>query len=291
MTQCVGIIGHPVGHSLSPVFQGAAFTHLGLDVSYEEWDTPGEELPHRVAALREPGVLGANVTIPHKEAVIPLLDELSQGARQSGAVNTIVHRDGRLGGHNTDGPGFVAALRKEARFEPRARRLLLLGAGGAARGIAFALAEEDVERLHIWNRTPARAASLAGDLAADGCPARALEARAASLSLEGYDCVVNCTSVGLNATELDEPPWNVQTASPGTLIADIVYTPAETPLLRSARALGLPVLPGLPMLVYQGALGFELWTGREAPVDVMFRAAREELARREAARPSGGAGR
>ena len=165
MTRRAGIIGFPLGHSLSPVFQQAAFDACAIDARYERWETPADQLAERIAALREPDVLGANVTIPHKEAVIPLLDALSPDAEAIGAVNTIVNDGGHLTGHNTDGPGFVDALRHDAGFEPEGRAILLLGAGGAARGIAFALAGSGVRAMTIANRTAERAERLADDLA------------------------------------------------------------------------------------------------------------------------------
>lgn len=279
MTRLAGIIGHPVAHSLSPVFQAAAFAHCGLDVSYERWDTPADALAGRVVSLSDPKYLGANVTIPHKEAVIPLLDELGGQSARAGAVNTIVNRSGRLFGFNTDGPGFVAALKNEARFDPAGKSVLLLGAGGAARGIAFALLEARVASIAIANRSLERAERLAADVGAQE-PGK-VSATGQPPSLSAYDIVVNCTSVGMQgggaAASL---PTSLAGARPGTLIVDIVYAPEETPLLREARTAGLPTLGGLPMLIYQGALSFELWTGVAAPVDVMFEAARAELAKR-----------
>ncbi|HMO97196.1 MAG TPA: hypothetical protein PKD27_13860, partial [Tepidiformaceae bacterium] len=189
MSRRAGIIGHPVGHSLSPVFQSAAFQACGLDVAYEAWDTPLAGLPARIASLRQPEVVGANVTVPHKQAVIPLLDELGGQSARMGAVNTIVNRDGRLFGFNTDGPGFVAALRNESNFEPAGKRVLLVGAGGAARGIAYALVEARAAAVDISNRTAARAAAVAAEI---GRPAKAVDL---VVSLASYDCVVNCTSV------------------------------------------------------------------------------------------------
>ncbi len=281
MTRIAGIIGHPVAHSLSPVFQGAAFRASGLDVSYELWDTLPQVLPGRVVSLRDPKYLGANVTIPHKEAVIPLLDELGGQSARVGAVNTIVNRAGRLFGFNTDGPGFVAALRNEAGWDPAGKSLLLLGAGGAARGIAFALAETRPNLIGIWNRTPERAARLVMDLAATG--ARVAAAPAADPS--GYDAIVNCTSVGMHGGGADaSTPCDLGQARPDALVVDVVYAPERTPFLAEAEGRGLKTLGGLPMLVYQGALAFELWTGVSAPVEVMFDAARDELRRRESQR-------
>lgn len=279
MTRFAGVIGHPVAHSLSPVFQSAAFAASGLDVSYERWDTAPESLAGRIVSLRDPKYLGANVTIPHKQAVLPLLDELGGQSSRAGAVNTIVNRTGRLFGFNTDGQGFVLAMRNEAHVDPGGRSILLLGAGGAARGIAFALAEAKAARIAIWNRTFDRAERLAADVSASGAAVLAVPDVS---DLSPYHVIVNCTSVGMEGAGAEsESPCDLATARPGTLVADIVYAPAETPLLRSAREAGLPVLPGLPMLIYQGALSFELWTSVPAPVEVMFDAAREALASRK----------
>ena len=274
MTRRAGIIGQPVAHSLSPVFQRAAFQHCGLDATYDLWDTAADTLAERVASLREPAVLGANVTIPHKERVIPLLDELGGQSARVGAVNTIVNREGRLFGFNTDGPGFVAALRNEANFDPARRAILLLGAGGAARGIAFALAEARADNIGIWNRTHARAARLVEDLVASGASAHTVR----SPNPAGYDCIVNCTSVGMEGTGTETAtPCDFTSARDTALAVDIVYKPEVTAFLAAAKARGLKTLGGLPMLIYQGALAFELWTGVRAPVEVMFEAARARL--------------
>lgn len=270
MSARLGIIGHPVAHSLSPAIQGAALRAAGIDATYERWDTPLDDLPARVASLREPDSLGANVTIPHKQAILPLLDEVADLATEIGAVNTIVNHGGHLTGHNTDGGGFVAALR-EAGFEPSGKRFLLAGAGGAARGIAFALRQAGAIAIAISNRTPARAETLAAAAGANAVPFGAAPAP--------YDCVVNCTSAGMHGSGAEDAlPCDPAAAAPATLVVDIVYAPEETPLLRAARAAGLPVLGGLPMLIHQGALAFELWTGRPAPLDAMREAARAALA-------------
>ena len=273
-----GIIGHPVAHSLSPVFQNAAFRECGLDVGYELWDTEAEALHGRIVSLTSPEILGANVTIPHKEAVIPYLDEVGGQVVRVGAVNTIVNRSGRLFGFNTDGPGFVAALRNEAFFDPAGKHILLLGAGGSARGIAFALGEVRAASVSIANRSTERAVRLVQDLTAAGFAARV---HTAETAFALYDGVVNCTSLGMHGGP--DPaglPCEPSRLRPGTLAVDIVYAPEETPFLRAARAAGLPVMGGLPMLIYQGALAFEHWTGVPAPVDVMFDAARKALAER-----------
>lgn len=270
MSARLGIIGHPVAHSLSPAIQGAALRAAAVDATYDRWDTPPDDLPARIAALREPDCLGANVTIPHKQSVLPLLDEVSPLAAEIGAVNTIINDGGRLTGHNTDGGGFVAAL-QGAGFAPGGKSFLLVGAGGAARGIAFALRQAGVDRLAISNRTPARAEDLAGAVGAEAVPFGAPPAP--------YDCAVNCTSAGMHGSGSEDTlPCDPAAAAPATLIVDIVYAPEETPLLRAAREAGLPVLGGLPMLIHQGALAFELWTGRPAPLGAMREAARAALA-------------
>lgn len=288
MTRQLGVIGHPVAHSLSPVFQGAALRHCGLDIRYEAWDTPHADLRMRVDALRESGVIGANVTIPHKESVVPLLDELEPQARAIGAVNTITNRDGRLEGSNTDGPGLVRALDQEAGFAVSGSSMLVLGAGGAARGIVHALAAAGARDMSIANRSPARAEALAAEVATAGHDTT-VEAVAYPASPSGFDCIINTTSVGMLGTGTEgQSPCDVRLASPGALAVDIVYAPEVTRFLADATAAGLRTLPGLPMLIYQGALAFERWTGHEAPVGVMFEAARSELARRagEHATPS-----
>ncbi|MGI8925696.1 MAG: shikimate dehydrogenase [Tepidiformaceae bacterium] len=285
MTRLAGIIGRPVGHSLSPALQGAAFAHCGLDAAYERWDTAPEALAGRIVSLRSDRYLGANVTIPHKEAVFALLDELGGQSARVGAVNTIVNRGGRLFGFNTDGPGFVAALKNEANFDPAGQAVLILGAGGAARGVAFALAEARAAAIDVWNRTPTRAARLAADVALTGAAARA----AGSADPAGYGLVINCTSVGMEGTGTEvDSPCDFSSARPGALAVDIVYRPQDTPFLRSAREAGLRTLPGLPMLIYQGGLSFELWTGAPAPIDVMFDAARKALAAAAAAAAAAG---
>jgi shikimate dehydrogenase len=247
-----------------------------LDVAYEVWDVPPRELEAKVHALRHPSCLGANVTVPHKQAVIPFLDELGGTSARIGAVNTIVNREGRLFGFNTDGPGLVEALRRNSGFEPRGKSILVLGAGGAARGIVFALVEERAGAVAIANRTAARAAELA---TAAGPVVRVVK----EAYLGDYAAVINTTSVGMRGTGTEgESPCEFDSAGPNLLAVDIVYVPERTTFLAQAEARGLPTLGGLPMLIYQGALAFTHWTGMAAPVEVMMEAAEAELARRHA---------
>jgi shikimate dehydrogenase len=230
--------------------------------------------------LRSPDCLGANVTVPHKEAVLPLLDFVDQEAALIGAVNTIVHRNGRLVGYNTDGVGFLQALDRVG-FDPKGTGVLLLGAGGAARAVAFALARHGAAAIYIANRTVERARRLVKEvnevaLVATGLP---LTEDALEAVWGAYDLVVNSTTVGMRHTEAEAAsPLPRRFLSRRLLIYDLVYNPPETTLLQEALAAGARGVGGLGMLVYQGAAAFELWTGRPAPVEVMFTAAQEGLA-------------
>ena len=275
----VGLIGHPVSHSVSPRFQQAAFDRLGLDIRYEAWDTLESEFADRVAALRRPRFLGANVTLPHKHRALELADERAPEALLAGAANTLVSSGVRLVAHNTDVGGFLLALREEARFEPRGRRAVVLGAGGAARAVVVALAQEGAAAITVLNRDRERAARLAAELgAATQAPLTSRPLAEAAEAIAGCELLVHCTSLGLaGTTGADRSILPDEALHRGLLVVDIVANPAWTPLLRQARARGCATLAGLPMLVYQGALAFELWTGQAAPVAVMMSAARSAM--------------
>lgn len=272
------LLAWPAGHSLSPAMHDAAFRELGIAARYEAREVPPEGLAEAVAELRGPGVLGANVTVPHKEAVLALLDGLEPEAAAIGAVNTIVRADGGLRGANTDGAGFLRALRQDAGFDPAGAEVLLLGAGGAARAVAHALLGAGAARVGLHNRTPERAAALAAAFAERG-ELRVLEAGELSGGLERADLLVNTTSVGMarGGRDPDVSPLPAGLLPRRALVVDLVYRPARTRLLREAEAAGLPTQNGLPMLVYQGAEAFERWTGRAAPVAVMRAAAEAAL--------------
>ena len=284
MTGRVGIIGYPLRHTVSPVFQQAALDHHALPPRYEVWETPPDDLARRVAELRAGDLIGFNVTVPHKEAVLPLLDEVTGWAGAIGAVNTVVAQGGRLVGHNTDAEGFLRALRQDGGFEPRGRRALVLGAGGSARAVCAALAGEGAGAIAIANRTLERATALAQALRSEGADARAVALDRESLAacLHGAaaaELIVNCTSLGmLHGPQESLSPLASDLIPHSALVYDLVYNPPETPLLRAARAAGARTLGGLQMLVYQGAASFRLWTGLEPPVGLMLQAAREALA-------------
>ena len=274
MPQRLGIIGHPIGHSISPVFQQAALDAIGFDGTYQPWDVAPDDVGNFVAGLRSPGTLGINVTVPHKEAVIPFLDRVDDWASTAGAVNTIVNRDGFLNGHNTDGLGFLRALREGAGFEPRGRDVLVLGAGGSARAVVYALTRVGVAQVFIANRTLERAERLAALAIDTGAASKALVLSDAPAAAEEVALIVNCTSMGMvHGPDENGSPLSAANIPSTVLVNDLVYNPLETPLLREAAKAGALTLGGIQMLVYQGAASFEMWTGQDAPVGVMLEAA------------------
>lgn len=281
MTNCVALIGLPLKHSVSPHFQQAAFDYCGLDIRYETWETSEEDLEAMINRLRGVGMVGANVTIPYKEKVVALLDEVEKGAALVGAVNTILVRDCRLIGYNTDTVGFIRALRHDARFDPTGKKAIVLGAGGAARAVVFTLLKEGAGAISIVNRTPARASELAASARRAFPRSEVVSLPWSGVSREfSLKCnlIVNCTSVGMKHSPSEGgSPLTADLIPRDALVCDLVYNPVETPLLRAAGEAGAKTLGGLPMLVYQGAASFELWVEEEAPLDVMFESARMAL--------------
>ncbi len=273
-----GVIGYPLGHSLSPAIVQAAFDAIGLEARYEAWPTPPEELESRLGSLRDGDVLGANVTIPHKETVMPLLDWVDERAGRVGAVNTIANEGGRLAGHNTDVAGFDRALREDAGFEPKGKRVAMLGAGGAARAVAIALIDGGVSTIAVTGPIPEQLEKLIADLrgiAGSGVAPSATDWLDGAFlrALPEADLLVNCTPVGMQGSEMEgESPIAADHLPDGIVVFDLVYNPPETPLVLAARERGAKAVSGLGMLVYQAAESFRLWTGREAPVDRMLEA-------------------
>lgn len=280
----VGLIGDPVAHSFSPRFQQPAFDALGIPARYELWHTPVSQLVKRVRSLCEPHCLGANVTIPHKGAVLPFLDRIDPLAERIGAVNTIVHQNDYLYGYNTDGYGLLMALHEHGfgtlhqgnKVDLRGYNIILLGAGGAARGVAFALAEAGIKQLTILNRHLERAQRLAAELQ------QYYEQPIFSLNdatfLVPYSplIVINATSVGMHGNVSPLPPEVLLRFDADTFIYDMIYNPSQTYLLNQARLIGLRAANGLSMLLHQGALAFTLWTGQPAPVEIMRQALTQE---------------
>jgi shikimate dehydrogenase len=284
VTKRAGVIGHPLGHSKSAAIFAAAFRAAAIDATYEPWDTPEDLLEGRVNALRGSDFLGANVTIPHKQAVLPLLDETAGDVAAIGAVNTIVHVEGRLIGHNTDVVGFARALREDAAFDARGKRTMILGSGGAARAVALGLVRERPSLIYVVGRQPKRVdatvLTLKGSTPAGTTITWAYWGDGSYLrSLREADLIVNCTPIGTAGSDGEgESPVRADLIQPATTVFDLVYNPAETPLLAAARARGAKPVSGLGMLVYQAAESFRLWTGQDADVGVMLEAARAAVA-------------
>ncbi len=278
----LGLIGDPVGHSISPVFQQAALDALGIAARYDRWQTPAAELPARVELLRHAPYLGANVTVPHKEAVSALLDEVDHTARRAGAVNTIRRDGGRLLGSNTDVAGFRRALREAGGFEAGGKRVVILGAGGAARAVILALEQEGAAAVAVANRHAERAERLVRELRSDAAPDLVTipwDDATSAACLRGADLLIHCTTLGMaGSTRAGVSAVDAEALHERLFVCDIVANPLQTPLLAAAKAAGARGLGGLPMLVYQGAAAFSLWTGATAPVDVMLAAAERAMA-------------
>jgi len=279
-TKLCAVIGDPIEHSLSPCIQNAAFKHLGLDYVYVAFRVRYEDLEWAMRGVRSLGIYGLNVTMPHKIGVIQHLDRLDLEAKLVGAVNTILNDGGVLVGYNTDGLGALKAL-QEVEGDLRAKKALMIGAGGASRAISFTLARE-VRELSILNRTYERAKALAEDVRRTvGGDVRAYRLSDETLRAEmrNTNIIINATPVGMHPNE-DETPIPRELLRPDMTVFDLVYNPIETRLLKDAKAVGTKTIDGLTMLVYQGAASFELWTGVKAPVGVMMDAAKEELKKR-----------
>ena len=267
----MGVLGWPVAHSRSPAIHNAALAALAMDGwHYQRLPVPPQLFAATTRSLGQSGLRGANVTIPHKHAALALAERVSPAAGEIGAANTLTFEpDGTISAANTDAPGLIAALGES----PRGKRALVLGAGGSARAVIWALREEGAREVSIWNRTAARARTLANEFGV----------RAVSRA-EPADLLINCTSVGLepqnverSASEdeaLNQLGMTFDQVGEYSYVADLVYRSTPTPLIAAARAHGARTIDGLEILVAQGALSFELWTGRRPPLDVMRRAAR-----------------
>jgi shikimate dehydrogenase len=291
MSRYIGLIGYPLKHSISPYFQQAALDYYHLDIRYEAWERGPAQLGDMVNDLRSPQNVGANVTVPYKESVLPLLDEIDHLARSIGAVNTIVKKDDKLVGFNTDAYGFIEALDKEGHLDPEGKHVVILGAGGAARAVGFVLVQRKVASLAITARIFERGRALAQNLVRyikEASPSSkdlkpditAFQWQNLSSAKTFGNChlIVNCTTIGMkHSPQEGQSPLNLEVIPKNVLVYDVVYNPWLTPLLKLARKAGANILGGLPMLVYQGAASFKLWTEKEAPVDIMFSKAKEAL--------------
>jgi len=273
------IIGDPVEHSLSPVMHNAAFKKLGLNLVYVAFTVTATELKTAVLGTRSLGLRGLNVTMPHKHAVMKYLDEVDATAKSIGAVNTVLCNKGKLIGYNTDGSGALIALQENG-VDPKEKKLVILGAGGAAKAIAYQ-ASQDVEELVILNRTSDKAKKLAESLMNNGAKVKSgtLSSNVLKDELSTADILVNATSVGM-LPDVGNSPVRSEFLRSDLCVMDIIYNPFETKLVADAKAAGAKVVSGIEMLIYQGAVAFEIWTNYPAPVEVMRLAALDELKKR-----------
>lgn len=288
-TKICGIFGYPVEHSFSPSMHNAAFEHLSMNWAYVPFPVRSPDLPAAVESVRALGLAGVNVTVPHKQAVAGLVDELSPAAKLSGAVNTVINREGLLAGHNTDGEGFVRALREEAGLEAASAPVLIIGAGGAARAVAVALALSGAPAVFVTNRTEKRAVGLCRLLSdGTGCETAVVEWPCETEQmgekrylwedvLNSVGLVVQTTSIGMSPDFDSAPPFPFHLLGRGHTVVDLVYNPSHTAFMKRCRAAGARVFNGAGMLLHQGAIAFELWTGRKAPLEVMRRALKEGI--------------
>jgi shikimate dehydrogenase len=272
-TRILAVIGHPVAHSFSPQMHNAAINALGLNLCYVAFHVKPEAVGDALAGLRALNLLGMNVTVPHKEAVLPYLDEISEEAQRVGAVNTIHHVEGRLIGYNTDVYGILTSLRETAGLQTLPETVAVLGASGAARGVVYGLCtQSEVEEIRVFNRTPDKAENLAREMSRYtrakivGLP---LHSDTLKVDLADAGLLINATSVGMHPHPDESPVGDGASLHPGMTVYDIVFNPLDTLLMQQARAAGAKVVGGIEMLVYQGARSFEIWTGTYPPVDVM----------------------
>lgn len=266
-SQLVGLFGHPVGHSQSPLMHNTAFQHLQLPYVYVAFDVVPDRLKEAVTGIRGLGIKGVNVTIPHKVAILPFLDEIDPLAQRIGAVNTVVNANGRLIGYNTDGTGYVRSLVEETGLLLANQVVTLLGAGGAARAVACTLADKGVQEIRIVNRSREKAQKLADHLR-PLVNVTALEPNEAEEAVKTATLIINTTSIGMYPN-VEEMPIPAEWLHDGLIVSDLIYNPLETKLLTSAKQVNAVTHSGIGMFVNQGALAFERWTGVEAPVELM----------------------
>ena len=258
MKKWFAVMGDPIEHSKSPAMHNAWFEDMSIDATYIPLHVPSDQLESAVAGLKTLGASGWNVTIPHKTAIIPYLDELDELAQKMGAVNTVVRTmEGKLKGYNTDGIGFVRSLEEAVGTSHKDKPVLLVGAGGAARGIAFAMQQQGYSHLSIANRTVANAQAIIDEMGIG----RAISLKEAEETLADFSIIVQMTSAGL-ATGNFSMPFSLDLLSKGAIVADIVYNPLMTPFLQAAEKRGATIVTGLGMFVHQGAIAFEHWIGK-----------------------------
>lgn len=273
-TTLFGIFGHPVSHSRSPDMHNAAFSALGMNCRYDAYDIAPGKIKFAVETMRALPLRGVNITVPHKRTIMSEMDFLSPEAELAGAVNTVKNDDGHLSGYNTDINGALKALEVAAGFEPEGGTALIIGAGGAARGLVSGLCMKNAKRVFIVNRTAGKAENLgrefAGKFPEIEIESSDLRSGKTTELVGSADILINCSSAGMEGNEPLDLPLEKFTGKFG--VYDLVYKPLLTPLVARARELGIKAESGLAMLLYQGAKSFEIWTDGEAPIEVMKKA-------------------
>ncbi len=278
MIKKVGIIGYPLEHSLSPIFQQAAFDDLDINIVYESWPLKLEQIPNFVQDFKFHSVLGMNVTIPYKEIIIDYLDDIHMDALSVGAVNTVVNTAGTLVGYNTDISGFSNALDEFIDLDTKGKSALILGAGGVARAALRTLILKKFAKITIANRTEMRAIKIANEFKEDNNidAINIYDKAVTNISNEAF-LIVNCTSFGMLGNGSPGSFLESFDISEGSFVYDMVYNPLETPLMRIAAKSGAKTSNGLSMLIHQGAQAFKLWTGLDPNFDVMVEAAQQKM--------------
>lgn len=275
MKKLFGVIGDPIGHSMSPAMHNDAFEALEIDAHYQPFHIKAENLAIAVPGMKAIGISGFNVTVPHKTAIMSFLDEVDPLAQAIGAVNTVVNVNNRYIGYNTDGEGFIRGLQEEYGTSVFDKRILLIGAGGAARAIYYTLSQQGAVRVDIANRTLEKAEELKSR-----CPypveTAVLAIQEAEKQLAEYDIIIQTTSIGMSP-KVNEQPIRLENLRPDSFVSDIIYNPSETALMKEAKLRGARVQNGLRMFVYQGALAFEKWTGTLANTERMEKIVKEKL--------------
>ena len=277
-TKIVGVIGDPIEHSCSPQMHNAAFEQLSMDYVYVAFHVKSEYLKAAIDGFEALNIVGINVTIPHKQGVIPLIDTLSREAELIGAVNTLVFKEDKIEGHNTDARGFIAAMKEEGVDVLRGKSVVVLGAGGSARAVVVSLALEDVKKISIANRTASKAIQLAADISKKTgieIHGMGLDDKELPKAISESSLLVNTAS---SSMDLEHPLLiNEDWLHRQLVVYDIIYNPPETRLMKVAKEKGLKTVGGIGMLVHQGAIAFDLWTGQYPPVDTMRRALMDAL--------------
>lgn len=275
MIKLYGVIGDPIAQSMSPVMQGQEFQKLGIQAHYHPFHIKPKDLEDAVKGMKAIGVEGFNITSPHKTAIIPLIDKIDPLAEAIGAVNTVVREDDQFVGYNTDGEGFIKALQADWKEHFTKERVLIIGAGGAAKAIFYTLLSKGIVNIDICNRSVERAEKLILDCPFQG-NSTALSLSSAEAELENYDLIIQTTSIGMYP-DLLSSPLSLDALRSNTFVSDIIYNPFETAILTEAKQKGAQIQNGVGMFVYQGALAFERWTGIMPNIERMANTVKKQL--------------